>query len=316
MAVYTSVEASALRALLDQYDQGELVSSQGIATGIENTNYFVTTTKGEYVLTLFETVGAADIPYFLDVMSWLAKRGLPSAHPVSNREGETLVRLCGKPATLVERLAGASEMDPTAQQCAVAGRLLGQLHRKGGGFPVTRANSRGVPWRREVAQKLLPLLPSEEAEILREEIGYQERQSEIPLPTGLIHADLFRDNVLFAEQRISGVVDFYYACSDAFLLDIAITANDWCTDTRGAWLAPKIAALLNGYQQERTLSRPELEAWPAVVRAAALRFWLSRLIDRHVPRSDIDGYQKDPGEYLQLLQKRINDGEDSVRFLV
>ncbi len=315
MAVYTSVEAQALRELLGQYGLGELVSSEGIATGIENTNYFVTTTEGEYVLTLFETVSPEDIPYFLYVMPWLAEHGVPSARPMVTVDGATLVRLYGKPATLVERLGGASEMNPTAQHCAAAGRLLGRMHQIGRGFPVMRANPRGAPWRRETAQKLQSLLPSHEAEILHEEIRYQERQSEIPLPQGLIHADLFRDNLLFEGDRISGLVDFYYACNDAFLLDIAITANDWCTDEQGAWIPPKFAALLDGYRRERTLSRPEMEAWPVIVRAAALRFWLSRLIDKYFPRSEIDGYRKDPDEYLHLLRLRIDDGEDSAGFL-
>lgn len=315
MAVYTPVDAADLTALLARYDVGELVGSAAIHTGIENTNYFVTTTAGDFVLTLFETVAEADLPYCLALMGWLAERGVPSAHPVANRHGEVLERLNGRPAALVQRLSGASVVEPTAHQCAEAGRLLGRLHRATEGFPQARSNPRGEAWRRATAQRLLPRLDGETAELLGGEILYQQRQALRDLPQGVVHADLFRDNVLFEAGRVSGVVDFYYACTDALLFDLAVTANDWCCDARGRWCDPLIAALLDGYRRERAVTRVEMEVWPAMLRAAALRFWLSRLLDSHFPRAGYGDYAKDPAEYQRILQLRIDDGEKSVAYL-
>lgn len=315
MAVYTAVAEADLRALLAGYEVGELVDFEGIATGIENSNFFVTTSRGEYVLTLFESIPEEDLPYFLRVMGWLADAGIPSARPVVNRDGSAMVHLSGKPAALVERLAGASHLDPGPTQCAAAGQLLGRLHRAGRGFPEVRSNPRGAAWRTEMAGRLLSVLQGSEADLLRKEIRFQEQSPDTPLPQGLVHADLFRDNVLFQGNRISGVVDFYYACTDSLLLDLAIAANDWCTDAGGAWIVPKIEAFFDGYRQERTLHRRETAAWPKVVRAAALRFWLSRLQDKHFPRIAGEHLRKDPGEYQQLLRCRIADGEVLAGYL-
>lgn len=316
MAVYTPVDDQALREFLADYTVGELVDSSAIQTGIENTNYFVTTTQGKFVLTLFETVSESDLPYFLDLMGWLAERGVPSAHPIANRRGEYLFRMCERPAALVGRLPGQSVLDPTPMQCAAAGRLLGRLHRAGRGFSQARPNPRGADWRRACAEALMPRLSGEEAGLLRREIGVQEQRPAAELPQGVIHADLFRDNVLFENDTVSGVVDFYYACTDSLIFDLAVTANDWCTDADGRWRSPLIVALLDGYQQERTLTETEIEAWARVVRAAALRFWLSRLKDKYYPRVDSDNYTKDPAEYRRILERRIEDGEDSAGYLV
>lgn len=309
MAVYTPVDTRALTELLAGYAVGELVSSAGIDAGIENTNYFVTTTQGEFVLTLFETVAASELPYFLNLMAWLAEHGVPSAHPVADRSGRLLARVCERPAALVQRLPGTSVERPTAAHCSAAGQLLARLHGAGSGFTQQRPNPRGAEWRRTAAERLLPLLNRSEAELLRRELEYQQRAPAVAVPQGVVHADLFRDNVLFAHGRVSGVIDFYYACTDRLIFDLAVAANDWCTDEQGRWQRPLLAALCAGYQRERTLTQAEKASWTAALRAAALRFWLSRLLDWHFPRAAPEGYRKDPGEYQLILRCRCEDGE-------
>ncbi len=312
MAVYTPVDDHALSGLLAGFAVGELVRSAPIHTGIENTNYFVTTTAGEFVLTLFETVAETDLPYCLALMGWLAECGVPSAHPVADRRGEVLTRLNGRPAALVQRLQGVSVVRPTARHCAQAGRLLAQLHLAGRGFAMSRPNPRGAVWRHDAANRLLPRLDGQAAHLLESEIRCQQRWDDALLPRGVVHADLFRDNVLFDAEGVSGVVDFYYACTDAFVFDLAVTANDWCCDEEGRWREPQLAALLEGYSRERTVSAAERDAWPMALRSAALRFWLSRLLDSHFPRDGYGDYAKDPGEYQRILERRIADGEKTA----
>ncbi len=304
MSVYTRVEPQQLRDFLLSYALGELVTYCGVSAGIENTNYFVTTREGEFVLTLFESTPYQHLPYFLDLMAFLAEHGVPSAHPLADREGRYLTTLCGKPAALVRRLKGSDVHEPGAAHCAALGKALGHLHRVGGSFSGRRDNDRGAAWREATAHKVLPKLNPDDAALLREELHYQKQNPCAGLPQGVIHADLFRDNALFVDSELTGIIDFYYACNDALLYDVAVTVNDWCGDAYGALDEHRKRRLLDAYARERPFDAVERAAWPAMLRAAALRFWLSRLHDLHFPRRGEITHTKDPQVFKRILRER------------
>lgn len=305
MSVYTQVERSELEDFLCNYQIGELIDYQGIANGIENTNYFVTTTKGEYVLTLFEELTHKDLPYFLDLMAFLAEHEVPSAHPVADRQGHYLRSLNGKPAALVAKLAGSDVDTPTAMQCAALGRALGKLHAVGHEFTGHRDNDRGPHWWKETADMLWPVLNDKESALLRAELAHQAQHAHDELPRGVIHADLFRDNALFVDDQLTGIIDFYYACNDVLLYDLAVAVNDWCSQPDGTLDEGCLQAMYAEYQQQRPLTQAEHTAWPTLLRAAALRFWLSRLKDKHFPKEGEITHIKDPDVFRQILQQRI-----------
>lgn len=305
MSVYTSVARDDLQRLLRGYSIGTLIDLKGISDGIENTNYFVTTTGGRYVLTLFEVVPRADLPYFLELMAFLAEHGIPSAHPVADRDGRYLQELCGKPAVLVQRLDGASLADPSARHCAVIGAMLGRMHVVGKDFDGHRDNDRGPRWWKQVVTPLVPRLDAADAALVTEEIRFQDQHRRAALPAGVIHADLFRDNALFVGDRLTGVIDFYYACNDALLFDLAVTVNDWCSLPDGELDALRLTALTGAYRRQREVGLAERDLWPAMLRAAALRFWLSRLQDLHFPRAGEITHTKDPAVFRRILRARI-----------
>ncbi len=309
MSVFTPVGRDELVAFLRHYDLGELVDFQGISAGIENTNYFVTTTAGEYVLTLFEALTADELPYFLDLMAYLAEHGVPSAHPMPDEDGRYLRTLNGKPAALVQRLPGRNVEQPNPVQCAELGRAVGHMHVVGQAFPGHRDNRRGPHWWAVTAERVLPKLAGDEARLLREELAFQRRHAHDALPRGVIHADLFRDNALFTGDRLTGIIDFYYACNDVLLYDVAVTVNDWCTDAAGELDPPRLDAFLDAYRRERDFTPAEHDAWPVMLRAAALRFWLSRLQDMHFPREGELTHIKDPAVFRRILECRIAAGE-------
>lgn len=304
MSVYTRVEPPQLKEFLLSYPLGELVTYCGVSAGIENTNYFVTTTEGEFVLTLFESTPYQHLPYFLELMAFLAEHGVPSAHPLADRQGRYLTTLCGKPAALVRRLKGSDVREPGAAHCAALGKALGHMHRVGVFFNGRRANDRGPAWREATARKVLPCLNPEDAALLREELRYQKQNPCHELAQGVIHGDLFRDNALFVDSALTGIIDFYYACNDALLYDVAVTVNDWCSDASGALDAPRLGRLLDAYVRERPFDAVERAAWPVMLRAAALRFWLSRLHDRHFPRQGEITHTKDPEVFKRILRDR------------
>ncbi len=301
MSVYTIVEQAELEAFLSRYSLGELQGYQGISAGIENTNYFVTTSSGEYVLTLFEQHSAAELDYFLDLMAFLAEHGVPTAHPVADDQGCYLRTLKGKPAALVQRLPGCSVDQPTAAHCRALGRELGRIHRVGREFAQHRGNSRGPAWWSRTARKLLPLLSPDDRQLLESELAFQSGHHFEELPRGVIHADLFRDNALFEGDRLTGIIDLYYACDGLLLYDLAITANDWTVTAQGTLDEPRLRALLGGYREQRPQQQCEAAAWPVVLRAAALRFWLSRLNDLHFPREGEITHSKDPDVFKRIL---------------
>ncbi|MDH3979066.1 MAG: homoserine kinase [Gammaproteobacteria bacterium] len=304
MSVFTKVERDELVALLRHYDTGELLDYEGISDGIENTNYFVTTVQREMVLTLFETHSFDEMGYFLDLMAHVAEHGIPSAHPVADRDGHYLRMFKDKPTALVDRLEGTSLDHPTDAQCATLGSTMAKLHLAARSFSDTRSNGRGHDWRMATAEKLLAKLPDQDAQTLRTEMAFQQSNRFDQLPGGVIHADLFRDNVLWSGNDLTGIIDFYYACDDAFLYDLAVAANDWCVEADGAFVDSRFKALLASYHAVRPITQQEANAWPAVVRAAALRFWLSRLYDWHFPRPGEITHRKDPNVFRRIIMQR------------
>lgn len=304
MSVFTSITRPELERFLEHYAAGGLVEFEGIAAGIENTNYFVSTDQADFVLTVFEKLPIAEIPFFLELKAFLAARGLACAEPILRRDGSLLGEIQGKPAALVRRLYGASVVAPDARHCLAAGEGLARLHQIGLHFPRQRPNDRGPHWWRETAKTLFGLLAAEDEAVLREELTFQALYRFADLPRGLIHADLFRDNALFEGDRLTGIIDFYYACTDSLLFDVAVTVNDWCSDSTGALVKERAQALLDGYQSMRMLTAIERGAWPAMLRAGALRFWLSRLYDLHFPRPGEMTHTKDPEVFKRILLKR------------
>ncbi len=304
MSVFTRIEETELVAFLNGYAIGTLRSFTGIESGIENTNYFVSTTGGEYVLTLFETVDPHELPFFLDLMAYLAEQGIPCAHPVRPQSGSYIGTLHGKPAALVMRLYGRSVTAPTAAQCAAIGAVLAQLHVAGKGFGRSRPNPRGPHWWRATAERLKGHLDAADSALLAEELRFQGLYRFADLPRGIIHADLFRDNALLDGDRLAGVIDFYYACSDTWLYDLAITVNDWASTETGALDLTRAQALVTAYQSVRPLTSIERGAWPVMLRGAALRFWLSRLTDLHFPRAGELTHTKDPLVFARILRER------------
>lgn len=305
MSVYTPVSRKQLESFLTLYDQGRLIGFCGIKAGIENSNFFVTTERGEFVLTLFEKLAAHELPFFLRLMAHLAEHGIPCAHPITDQKGDYLQRLNGKPAALVRRLRGESPRDANLQHCRAMGHALARLHLAGRSFSGHHDNNRGYEWWLAVREVLHSRLDRDDAQLLDAELQFQRRDRFGDLPRGVIHADLFRDNAMFVGDKLTGIIDFYYACNDVLLYDLAITVNDWCGEPDGGLNAQKADALIAAYNQERPLEPVERRAWPVMTRAAALRFWLSRLYDMQFPRSGQMTHIKDPNELKTILIHRI-----------
>lgn len=304
MSVYTIVEKEQLESFLTHYSLGELVGYEGISDGIENTNYFVTTTEGQFVLTLFESLSKEELPYFLDMMAFLSEHGIPSAHPQPDDQGNYLRTLNDRPATLVNKLQGKGVKESTRNQCKAIGSMMAKMHLAGQDFPLHRDNSRGPLWWHITAKRLAPHLSASEASLLKNELDFQDSLRSAHLPRGIIHADLFRDNALFIGDELHGLIDFYYACNDVLIYDLAVALNDWCGNNDGSLDEEKSEAMLQGYTATRPLLDLEWEMWPAMQRAAALRFWLSRLQDKHFPRPGELTHIKDPNYFKQVIEKR------------
>jgi homoserine kinase type II len=311
MSVFTPVTPEQLSAWLENYRLGALVQMQGIAAGIENTNYFVTTTNGRYVLTLFEKLTPAELPFYLGLMSHLAQHGTPSPAPATDRTGRMFSELNGKPAALMSRLQGEAVNAPTPAHCGEVGAMLAEIHLASRSYPGKLDNPRGLRWWREAAPKVSPFLDAARAALLRAEIEFQAQQRHEGLARGPIHADLFRDNVLFVGARIGGVIDFYFAGVDCLLFDVAVTLNDWCVHAGGEIDPPRAHALLAAYHARRPFAAAEHDAWPAMLRAAALRFWLSRLYDFYLPRPGELVHAHDPEHFRRILELRIAQGGDA-----
>ena len=304
MSVYTPVTEAELRDWLRRYSVGALVALEPVAAGIENTNYFVLTTQGRYFLTLFERLPAEELPFYLELMAHLARHGIPCPAPIADLSDRYLQTLNGKPAVLVTRLPGSSLDAPAAAHCAELGALLARMHLAGRSYPGYLENPRGPKWWRVAAKEVSPFLAEDKRSLLEDELAFQAGQRFPDLPRGPVHADLFRDNALFEDGRISGVIDFYFAGVDCLLYDIAVCANDWCLDAGNGLEPQRARALLSAYHEARPLTADERAAWPAMLRAAALRFWLSRLHDYHLPRPGMLVHAHDPEHFRAVLERR------------
>ncbi|HRA14543.1 MAG TPA: homoserine kinase [Giesbergeria sp.] len=310
MAVFTQVSDNEARDLLRQLQLGELHALRGIEGGIENTNYFVTCDQGEFVLTLFERLTAEQLPFYLYLMKHLAHAGIPVPDPRANKAGDILHTVCGKPAAVVNRLAGRSQLAPEAVHCAAVGSMLARMHLAGRNYDRQQPNLRGLPWWNETVPVVLPHIDPEQAALLRAELAYQNHIAASPayaaLPRGPVHADLFRDNVMFEGEQLTGFFDFYFAGVDSFLFDLAVCLNDWCTDLpSGAHDAPRANAMLAAYQAVRPLTAAERSLLPALLRAGALRFWISRLWDYYLPREASMLTPHDPSHFERVLRQRV-----------
>lgn len=309
MAVFTPVSREQAGAWLERFDLGTLLSLRGIASGIENSNFFVDTGRGRFVLTLFERLSEADLPFYLGLMKHLATHMIPCPDPVADRDGRLFGRLNGKPAALVTRLPGAADMHPGPAQCREVGSLLARMHLAARDYPGRLPNPRGIDWWRQAAVEVRPHLdPAQRALLddeLAEQLAFTRSRADRPLPASAVHADLFRDNVLFDGEVLGGVIDFYFAGVDSWMFDLAVTVNDWCIDDGDGELRDdRLAAMLDAYRAVREPGDDEADAWPMMLRAAALRFWLSRLHDLHLPRPAQMVAPKDPTHCERVLRSR------------
>jgi homoserine kinase type II len=316
VAVYTEVADEELSAFIATYDIGTVLSFKGIAEGVENSNYFLHTSAGSYIVTLYEKrVREADLPFFLGLMEHLARRGLTCPQPVRNRRGEPLGRLAGRPAAIINFLEGLSIRRPTARHCHAVGEALAQFHLAGRDFPMQRPNALSVsgwPPLFEAAERDADRVAPGLAERTRRELQDLCASWPARLPTGVIHADLFTDNVFFIGDAVSGLIDFYFACTDAFAYDLAICLNAWCFEPDMSFNVTKGRAMIAGYQKVRRLDEAEVAALPVLCRGSALRFMLTRLVDwLNVPPGALVR-PKDPLEYDRKLafHRRVTSAAD------
>ena len=271
----------------------------------------MTTTCGRYVLTLFEKLTPIELPFYLGLMAHLSRHGIPGPAPATDHCGRLFSELNGKPAALLSRLQGEAITAPTPAHCAEVGSTLAEIHLAGLSYQHKLDNPRGPRWWHEAAPHVSPFLDAPRAALLRSELEFQTLNRCEDLPRGPIHADLFRDNVLFAGERIGGVIDFYFAGIDCLLFDVAVTLNDWCVHPGGEIDATRSYALLAAYHARRPFTAPERGAWPAMLRAAALRFWLSRLYDFYLPRAGELVHAHDPEHFRRILERRIAHAGDA-----
>jgi homoserine kinase type II len=306
MAVYTEVTDEALKAFLSDYDLGRAVSFKGIAEGVENSNYLLRTESGPYILTLYEKrVKEADLPFFLGLMEHLATHGVVCPLPVHSRSGQTLGRLAGRAATIVTFLEGLWLRRPQAVHCGQVGEALARMHLAGRGFALRRENAltlSGWPTLFEAAKARADEVAPQLSERVQAELAFLTANWPRGLPEGVIHADLFTDNVFFLGDRLSGLIDFYFACNDFLAYDLAICLNAWCFEQSGDFNKSKGMAMIAGYQNVRRLEPAEVDALPLLARGSALRFLLTRLVDwLNVPPGALVK-PKDPLEYLHKLR--------------
>lgn len=314
MAVFTTVSPEEAGQLVERLGLGALVGLHGITSGIENTNYFVTTEREgrttDYVLTLFERLSFAQLPFYLHLMKHLAQRGIPVPDPQADAHGEILHAVCGKPAAVVDKLRGSHQLAPSALHCASVGAMLARMHLAGQSYPRQQPNLRGLAWWAETVPVILPFLEEPQRQLISDELSFQQSHALSPaylaLPRGPIHADLFRDNVMFEGDTLTGFFDFYFAGVDTFLFDISVCLNDWCIDLdTGRLDETRAQAFMGAYDGERELTHDELRLLPALMRAGALRFWVSRLWDFHLPRDAHMLKAHDPGHFERILRERV-----------
>jgi homoserine kinase type II len=306
VAVYTDINEDDLEKFLSAYDAGHLMSYKGIAEGVENSNFLLHTDKAPYILTLYEKrVDPNDLPFFLGLMQHLADRGLSCPLPVARRDGDLLGELCGRPGALISFLEGVWLRKPEARHCREVGAALAQMHLAGEGFEITRRNALSVSGWRPLWDKSAPQADEVEAGLadeVRAELDFLESHWPSNLPAGVIHADLFPDNVFFLDDKLSGLIDFYFACNDFLAYDLSICLNAWCFEPDNSYNITKGRALIEGYQSVRPLSSAEIDALPMFARGSALRFFLTRLYDWIMTPPGAMVTKKDPKEYLRKLR--------------
>ena len=310
MAVFTPVTEEQAALLMSQLGLGELTELRGIEGGIENTNYFATTDLGDYVLTLFERLNHSQLPFYLYLMKHLAEKGIPVPNPAANSDGDILHTLCDKPAAVVNRLIGKSQLTPDAVHCAAVGAMMARMHLAGEDYNRSQPNLRGLAWWNDTVPVVLPYLEEDQARLLQSELAFQNHIAQgaayKALPKGPVHADLFRDNVMFEGEKLTGFFDFYFAGNDSWLFDLSVSMNDWCIDLNSGKHAPdRAVAMLNAYQEVRPLRSAERQLLPAMLRAGALRFWISRLWDFYLPREASMLKPHDPTHFERVLRARL-----------
>ena len=310
MAVFTPVTEEQAALLMSQLGLGELTELRGIEGGIENTNYFATTDLGDYVLTLFERLNHEQLPFYLYLMKHLAEKGIPVPNPAANSDGDILHTLCDKPAAVVNRLLGKSQLTPDVVHCAAVGAMMARMHLAGEDYNRSQPNLRGLAWWNDTVPVVLPYLEEDQARLLQSELAFQNHIAQgaayQALPKGPVHADLFRDNVMFEGEKLTGFFDFYFAGNDTWLFDLSVCMNDWCIDLNtGEHAADRALAMLNAYQEVRPLRSAERQLLPAMLRAGALRFWISRLWDFYLPREASMLKPHDPTHFERVLRARL-----------
>lgn len=301
MSVYTSISDDEMLQFLKQYDLGDFMSLQGIAQGITNSNYFLTTSSGKYVLTVFEVLKQEELPFFLLLKQHLSENNVACPAPIARKDGRLDSILAGKPACLVTCLKGSDTSWPTEKQCFNTGAMLAKMHLARQNFPLQMDNPRYRSWWHSSSLQLLPVLEQDDAALLKSEIAYLDEHSEEELPSGIIHADLFKDNVLLDGETVAGFIDFYYACEGNFMYDLAIAVNDWARTADNKLNHTLEAAFIAGYEQVRPLSEAERAYYPIAQRAGCIRFWVSRLLDFHFPQEGEMTFIKDPNAFRDLL---------------
>lgn len=312
MAVFTPVSLAQLSGWITQFPLGQAHAIKGISSGIENSNFFITTDSGEYVLTLFENLTLEQLPFYLYLMRHLAQRGVLVPAPIADAHGEIIHSLNGKPASIVSKLEGEHQLAPGPVHCAAVGAMLAKMHLAARDFSLQQPNLRGLPWWNETAPVVMPYLPAEAQELLRDEMTHQVEFAASSVYRhltqdyfGPVHADLFRNNVMFDGDRLTGFFDFYFAGCDTWLFDLAVTVNDWCVDLdSGVFDQQRLAAMVQAYQAVRPFDADECGAWQTLLRAAALRFWLSRLYDFYLPRDAEMLTPHDPSHFERILRQR------------
>lgn len=313
MSVFTPISIDEARAFLKHYEVGEIIDFQDIAAGVENSNFFVTTTDGRFVLTIFEKIPRADLDFYIGLMRHLHEAGIACAAPVRNNQGGIIGALKMKPAVLVERLSGGDIAHPTESDCHAVGVALAQMHAAAGTFKLPMSNWRGLPWWQHEAHHLGAYAQPDEQALVRSEVAYLHDFDRLKLPRGVIHADLFRDNILWTPDRVPQMIDFYFACHDHLLWDVAITVNDWCLDLQAYPQAQldlaNTRALLRGYASVRAFTPEEHTQWPRMLRAAALRSWLGRLGYHYYPRASSLTHSKDHPFSERLLRYHIANAD-------
>lgn len=306
MAVFTPLSDDQVAEFLERYTVGRLQTLKGVPQGTENSTFFVTTEQGEWVLTLFEQGEFEDLPFFVDLLDYLAARQLPVPGPVHDRDGVALQRLAGRPALLFPRMPGSHPSAPNLTQCAALGDALGRMHQASQHFTGERTNPRDLDWLMRRHREVLPFLSDDDQALMSREIAdYTQALDGIELPSGAIHGDLFRDNTLYDGDRLGGIIDFYNGCTGELLFDLAIVINDWASDADGSLNVARYEAILAPYLQHRPLSASERALWPTMLRMTALRYWLSRLLVIHVDPPAHDITPHDPARFRTLLGKRL-----------